>query len=81
MKKYAYKIELPIQWKIHNVFYISLLEQNTTKKWQVNKLLESNPELHTTNNKEYKLEAIRDNAVYVNKVVGGQLSGLYYLVS
>ena len=29
------------------------------------------------NSKEYKIEAIWDNAVYVNKLQAGHLSGLY----
>ena len=34
--KQAYKLELPKKWRIHNVFHVSLLEQNITKKGQVN---------------------------------------------
>ena len=30
--KQAYKFELPKKWRIHNVFHVFLLEQNTTKK-------------------------------------------------
>ncbi len=30
--KQAYKLELPTKWKIHDVFYMSLLEQNITRK-------------------------------------------------
>ena len=30
--KQAYKLKLPKKWKIHNVFYVLLLEQDTTKK-------------------------------------------------
>ena len=29
--KQAYKLKLPKKWRIHNVFHVSLLEQNTTK--------------------------------------------------
>ena len=34
--KQAYKLELPKKWRIHDVFYVSLLEQDITKKGQVN---------------------------------------------
>ena len=34
--KQAYKLELPKKWRIHNVFHVLLLEQDTTKKRQVN---------------------------------------------
>ena len=33
--KQAYKLELPKKWRIHDVFYVLLLEQNITKKEQV----------------------------------------------
>ena len=32
IRKQVYKLELPRKWRIHDVFYISLLEQNTTRK-------------------------------------------------
>ena len=34
--KQAYKLELPKKWRIHNIFHIFLLEQDTTKKRRVN---------------------------------------------
>ena len=34
--KQAYKLELPKKGKIHDVFYVSLLEQDTTRKGRVN---------------------------------------------
>lgn len=37
------------------------------------------PEFKTSNNKEYKIETIRDSTVYA-KEVDGHLSRLYYLV-
>ena len=30
--KQGYKLELPEKWRIYNVFYVSLLEQDTTRK-------------------------------------------------
>ena len=33
--KQAYKLELPKKWRIHDVFHLSLLEQNTTRKERV----------------------------------------------
>lgn len=56
-----------------------LLKQNTSKKGQVNKLLEPELEFNVKKNKEYKVETIKDNAVYAIKDAGGQLSELYYL--
>ena len=37
-------------------------------------------ELEAGNNKEHKIEAIRDNAVYAKKI-NGHLLGLYYLIA
>ena len=42
--------------------------------------LEPEPEFDVSNNKEYKVEAIKDSAFYA-KEIKGHLPGLYYLVS
>ena len=76
-----YKLDLLTKWKIHNVFHLSLLEQDITWKEQMNKLfLEPEPEFDAIDNKEYKVEAIIDSAIYA-KEVERHLPGLYYLVS
>ena len=55
---------------------MSLLEQDIIIKKRAKKVLK----LNTGNNsKEYKIDAIWDNAVYAKKWEG-YLSGLYYLV-
>ena len=78
MGKQVYKFKLLKKWRLHNVFHLSLLKQNTTRKKRVKKV----PELNTGNNsKEYKVEAIWDNAVYGNKFESGHISGFYYLVA
>lgn len=56
---------------------MSLLEQDITKKGQVNKFSEL--ELAVVEDKKYKIEGIRDNAVY-NEAVEGKVPGLYYLI-
>ena len=53
--KQTYKLKLPKKWKIHDVFHMSLLEQNTTKKGRV----DENVELDAGDeNGEYEMEAI-----------------------
>ena len=67
IRKQTYKLELSTKWKIHNVFHISLLEQDITRKGRVNKAL-ANPEkeleFKAGSNKEYEVEAIIDSVVY-----------------
>lgn len=59
---------------------MSLLKQNIIRKRQVNELLELKLELdNTREDKEYKVDTIKNNAVYA-KVIGGQLPELYYQV-
>lgn len=65
---------------MHNIFYISLLEQETTKKRQVDKKFGQIEFDSRDNNKEYKVEVIQDNVVYV-KELKGYLLELNYLVS
>ena len=56
---------------------MSLLEQDTTKTEQVEKV----PELNAgDNSEEYKVEAIWNSAVYARESEG-HLSGVYYLVA
>ena len=57
---------------------MSLLEQNTTRKGQVN---ENATELDASNNKggKYKVEAICNSAIYAKKSELGHQLGLYYL--
>ena len=57
---------------------MSLLEQNIIKKDQVKKVLK----LDNRNNsiEKYKVKAICNSVVYVNKLESNHLSSLYYLV-
>ena len=75
--KQAYKLELPKKWRIHNVFHVSLLEQDTTRKGREFSV----PEFKPGDDKEYKVKAIRDSAVYARESESGHLPYLYYLVS
>ncbi len=80
--KQTYKLELSTKWKIHNVFHMALLEQDTTRKRQVDKALpepEKDVEFEAESNKEYKIEAIIDSAVY-GQQANNQIPGFYYFV-
>lgn len=62
---------------------MSLLEQDTTRKGQINKELanfEPDSELDIRNDKDYEVESIRNSAVFA-KEAQSQLSDLYYLIS
>ena len=78
VEKQAYKLELPKKWRIHDVFHVSLLEQDTTRKGRVH---EENVEELDGDKSKYKVKAIRDSVVYARESESGHLSGLYYLVS
>ncbi len=52
---------------MYGVFYMSLLEQNITRKERVNKALSGpvkNVEFKAGSNKEYEVETIIDSAIY-----------------
>lgn len=56
-----------------------LLEQDTKKKDQVNKLLELVLKLEERSNIKYKIKTIENSVVYAIKTID-QLLGLYYLI-
>ena len=61
---------------------MSLLEQDITRKGQVDEKTAEQLEFKTgSDKKEYKVEGIRDSAVYDRESEVGHLLGLYYLVS
>ena len=82
VEKQSYKLELPRKWRIHDVFYVSLLERDTTRKGRVGEEVRQ-MEFDAGDNKsgEYKVEVIRDSVVYARESKSGHLPGLYYLVS
>ena len=79
--KQAYKLELPRKWRIHDVFHVSLLEQDTTRKGRVDENDAAELDAGEDDGGEYEVEAIRDSAVYARESESGHLPGLYYLVS
>ena len=61
---------------------MSLLEQNITRKGQVNEKIVKQLEFKAGgNNKEYEVESICDSAIYARESKAGYLLGLYYLIS
>lgn len=55
-----------------------LLEQDTTKKGQIDKTV---IEFKAGNNKkEYELKKIWDSPIYAKKLIAGHLLDLYYLI-
>ena len=62
------------------VFHMSLLEQDTTRKGRVDENDAAELDAGDDEGGEYKVEAIRDSAVYARESAG-HLPGLYYLVS
>ncbi len=80
VRKQAYKLELPKKWRIHDVFHMSLMEQDTTRKGRVDETTSRLEFENEGDREEYEVEAIRDSAVYARESEG-YLPGLYYLVS
>ena len=72
--KQAYKLEFLKKW-IHNVFHMSLLKKDITRKEQVDKKI-LKLDSRNKDNQEYKVEAIRDSTVYA-KELESHLSGFY----
>ncbi len=77
--KQAYKLEPPKKWRIYDIFHVSLLEKDTTRKGRVDETT-SRLEFENEGNEEYEVETIRNSAVY-DCESEGHLPGLYYLVS
>ena len=71
--KIAYKLELLKKWEIHDVFHISLLEQETTGKEQVDKNV---TEFETADKKKYEVETIWNSMVYAKEFEAGDLPSL-----
>ena len=80
MGKQAYKLELPKKWKIHDVFHVLLLEQNTIRKGRVDEK-DERTEFEAGDKEEYEVEGIQDSTVYAKESEEGHLPGLYYLLS
>ncbi len=81
--KQAYKQKLRTKWKIPNIFNLSLLEQDTIRRRRVDNTLpepEKDLEFEIRGDKEYKVEAIIDSAVY-DQQANNQIPDLYYLIS
>ncbi len=67
VRKQVYKLKLSTKWKIHNIFYVLLLEQDTTKKRQVTNALpkpKKDLKFEAGGNKQYEVKAIINNAMY-----------------
>ncbi len=80
--KQAYKIEFPKKWRIHDLFHVSQMKQNTTRKGLVDKTTSRLDFESVGDGKKYEVEAICDGAVYAKESDSGHhLPGLYYLVS
>ena len=65
--KQVYKLELPRKWKIHDIFHVLLLEQDTKKKRRVDKEVRQIEFDIGNDSGEYKVKAIRNSAVYARE--------------
>ena len=65
---------------MHNVFYISLLKQNITRKRQIDENDMAKLDANNNEGGKYKVKAIWDSAVYAKELELNYLLRLYYLV-
>lgn len=63
---------------MYNIFYISLLEHDTSKKGQINKIMTQVKFEADDNSKEYGVKEIRNKTVYA-KELKSHLLDFYYL--
>ena len=73
--------QLPRKWRIYNVFHVSLLEQDTTRKGRVDENDVAELDAGDDESGEYKVEAIRNSAVLresQNQVIY-QVSTIWFL--
>ncbi len=78
--RHASKLELPKRLRIHDMFHMSLLEQNITKKGRVVKnVRQIDFDAGNNQNREYEVETIWNSMVYARESAS-HLPKLYYLV-
>lgn len=82
VKLQAYKLELSKRQRLYDIFYILLLEQNTTTKRYIDETI-IELEFDDSNDKDksdkQEMKKICDGTVYDRKLEG-YLPGYYYLV-
>ncbi len=61
------------------MFYVSLLEYDTTKQGRIDKMTSQLKFQANNKNEKYKVERVQDNAVYTRELAG-HLPKLFYLV-
>ena len=79
VKSQVYKLKLPKNWRIYDVFLMLLLEQDITKKKQVGENV-TQLEFEVDDDAKYKLEIIENSMIYVKKSEAEYLPRLYYQI-
>lgn len=79
LKKQVYKLKLLKKWKIYGFVYMSLLEQDITRKKQIDKNVRQ-IEFDIGNSKEYKVKTFQNSMVYAKMSKLGYLAEIYYLI-
>ena len=64
---------------MHDVFYVSLLEQDIIKKGRVDENI-TELDVGDNNSEKYKMEAIRNSAVYTRELKSDHILSFYYLI-
>lgn len=62
------------------MFYLLMLKQDITKKWQIDNNIAIQLKFEVNNNKKYSIKAIQNNIIYEKEFKAGHFSKLYYLI-
>lgn len=63
----SYRLELPLHFKIHNVFHVSLLENYSPNPWP-SRIVEKSPPIEIEDHYEYEVEEILDSKIVRKKL-------------
>lgn len=79
--KQAYCLQLLSCWHIHDVFHVSFLEKNTTRREEADhKMKQLQLKFEDDNSEKFEVEGIQNSAVYAQESEDGQPPGLYYFI-
>ncbi len=80
VRKQAYKLQLPSQWRIHSLVPVSLLKRDITRREAVDQKIADQLEFEKRKQPGQEVNAIIDIMVFAEEAIDGRLPGLYYFL-